>query len=76
VPNRVTAALADGREIGRQADDGPGFVARPMTRDAVEREVRMDAGERLGTRAVRRILDAVWTIEERPDLTGPLPSLS
>ncbi|XYD12055.1 MmgE/PrpD family protein (plasmid) [Methylobacterium sp. NMS12] len=76
VPNRLTATLADGREIVRQVDDVPGFVARPMTRDDVERKFRMNAGKRLDTREVRRILDAFWAIDGRPDLTGLLASLS
>jgi 2-methylcitrate dehydratase len=76
VPNRLTATLTDGREIVRQVDDVPGFVARPMTRDDVERKFRMNAGERLDAHKVHRVLDAFWTIDERPDLTGLLASLA
>lgn len=76
VPNRLTATLRDGREIVRQVDDVPGFVARPMTRDDVERKFRMNAGERLDALKVRRVLDAFWTIDERPGLAGLLASLS
>jgi 2-methylcitrate dehydratase len=60
----------------RQVDDVPGFVARPMTRDDVERKFRMNAGERLDALKVRRVLDAFWTIDERPGLAGLLASLS
>lgn len=76
VPNRLTATLTDGREIVRQVDDVPGFVVRPMTRDDVERKFRMNAGQRLDALKVRRVLDAFWTIEDRPDLTGLLAFLS
>ncbi|WP_408902450.1 MmgE/PrpD family protein [Methylobacterium radiotolerans] len=76
VPNRLTATLRDGREIVRQVDDVPGFVSRPMTRDDVERKFRMNAGERLDPLEVRRVLDAFWTIDERPDLSGLLALLS
>ncbi|KQS82475.1 hypothetical protein ASG32_23205 [Methylobacterium sp. Leaf361] len=76
VPNRLTAVPADGREIVRQVDDVPGFVARPMTRDDVERKSRMNAGKRLDTLEVRCFRDVFWTIDERADLTGLLSSLS
>ncbi|MDE3749617.1 MmgE/PrpD family protein [Methylobacterium radiotolerans] len=76
VPNRLTATLRDGREIVRQVDDVPGFVSRPMTRDDVERKFRMNAGKRLDPLEVRRVLDAFWTIDERPDLSGLLALLS
>ncbi len=76
VPNRLTATLTDGREIVRQVDDVPGFVARPMTRDDVEGKFRMNAGQRLDASSMRRALDALWTIDERPDLAGLLASLS
>ena len=69
VPNRITARLMDGREIVRQVDDVPGFVARPMTRDDVERKFRMNAEKRLGAHRVGEALDAFWTIEARHDLT-------
>ncbi|MBE7198917.1 MAG: MmgE/PrpD family protein [Parafilimonas terrae] len=76
VPNRLTATLTDGREIVRQVDDVPGFVARPMTRDDVERKFRMNVGHRLDAPRMRRVLDAFWTIDGRPDLTGLLASLA
>lgn len=76
VPNRLTATLTDGREIVLQVDDVPGFVTRPMTRDDVERKFRMNAGQRLDAPKVRRVLDAFWTIDDRPDLTDLLASLS
>ena len=76
MPNRLTATLRDGREIVRQVDDVPGFVSRPMTRDDVERKFRMNAGKRLDPLEVRRVLDAFWTIDERPDLSGLLALLS
>ena len=76
VPNRLTATLTDGREVVRQVDDVPGFVARPMTRDDVERKFRMNAGKRLDPLQVRRVLDAFWAIDERPGLTALLSSLS
>jgi 2-methylcitrate dehydratase len=37
VPTRVTAVLADGRRVAREVDHAPGFAARPMNRDQVER---------------------------------------
>ncbi|SFM48903.1 MmgE/PrpD family protein [Methylobacterium pseudosasicola] len=76
VPNRITATLADGREIVRQVDDVPGFVARPMTRDDVERKFFMNAGKCLDEPKIRRALDAFWVIDERRDLTDLLALLA
>lgn len=36
---------------------------------------RMNAGRRLDAFRLRRVLDIVWAIDERPDLTGLLASL-
>jgi len=38
VPTRVTAILADGQRVSREVDHAPGFAARPMSRNEVERK--------------------------------------
>ena len=76
VPNRITATLTDGRQIVRQVDDVPGFVARPMTHADVERKFRMNAGQRLDETRIRTALDAFWSIDERGDVTGMLALLA
>jgi 2-methylcitrate dehydratase len=76
VPNRLTARLADGRQIVHQVDDVPGFVARPMTRDDVERKFHMNAGERLGEPGIRHALEAFWALEGRHDLDGLMALLA
>jgi 2-methylcitrate dehydratase len=72
VPNRLTATLDDGRTVTRQADDVPGFVARPMTREDVERKFRMNAGHRLEEAGMRAALDGLWALDERAGTGGLL----
>lgn len=76
VPNRIAAKLTDGREIVRQVDDVPGFVARPMTRDDVARKFRMNAKRHLDEPGIARALGAFWALEERRDLTDLMALLA
>jgi 2-methylcitrate dehydratase len=48
VPTRVTAILADGQRVSREVDHAPGFAARPMSRNEVERKFRGNVGDRVG----------------------------
>lgn len=76
VPNRITATLADGRTISRQVDDVPGFVARPMTRNDVERKFRMNASGRLDEARIRRALEGFWALDEWQELGDLLDLLA
>lgn len=76
VPNRLTATLDDGRTLVQQADDVPGFVSRPMTREDVERKFRMNVGERLDEARARAALEALWALDTRPKTDGLLDLLA
>jgi len=75
VPTRVTATLADGRRIMREVDHAPGFAARPMTRDDVERKFRGNVGERWSKQQTAANLKALWAIDQASDLAALLGNL-
>jgi 2-methylcitrate dehydratase len=72
VPTRVTAVLSDGRKITREVDHAPGFIARPMTRDDVERKFRGNVGGRWSREQTAANLKALWAIEGTTDLAALL----
>lgn len=74
VPTRVTATLSDGRKIVREVDHAPGFAARPMTRDDVERKFRGNVGERWPKTQTAANLKALWAIDQVSDLSALLGS--
>jgi 2-methylcitrate dehydratase len=75
-PSRITATLADGREIVRQVDDMPGFPGKPMTRAEVERKFRANIGRRWPTQRTDEILQALWSLDRADDLGGLLGRLT
>ena len=75
VPTRVTATLADGRRITREVDHAPGFAARPMTRNDVERKFRGNVGERWPKEKTDSNLKALWAIDQANDLAALLGNL-
>ena len=75
VPTRITATLADGKQITREVDHAPGFAARPMTRGDVERKFRGNVGVRWPKEQTEANLRALWAIEQASDLTTLLGNL-
>ena len=74
VPTRITATLADGKRITREVDHAPGFAARPMTRDDVERKFRGNVGARWSKQQTDANLRALWAIDQANDLATLLGS--
>jgi len=72
VPTRVTAVLADGRRVAREVDHAPGFAARPMNRDEVERKFRGNVGQRWSSAQTAANLAALWTLEGADNLSALL----
>ena len=72
VPTRITATLASGQRIEREVDHAPGFAARPMTRNDVERKFRGNVAERWLKAQAEANLKALWAIEQTPDLAALL----
>jgi 2-methylcitrate dehydratase PrpD len=68
----VTAILADGRRVAREVDHAPGFAARPMNRDEVERKFRGNVGQRWSSAQTVANLAALWTLEGADDLSALL----
>jgi 2-methylcitrate dehydratase len=76
VPTRITAVLADGRRIVREADDVPGFVGRPMSRADVEQKFRGNVGKRWPQKRTDAILKALWALDQTKDLSRLLGMLA
>jgi 2-methylcitrate dehydratase len=70
-PNSVTATLADGRVVTERVDDLPGFVNRPMSRADAEAKFGRNAKALMNAAQIRRISDAVWSLD-RADSVGAL----
>jgi 2-methylcitrate dehydratase len=68
VPTRVTAILLDGQRISREIDHAPGFAARPMNREEVERKFRDNVGKRWEKDRTDRILQTLWALDRTDDL--------
>ncbi len=65
---RITATLADGRQVVHQIDDMPGFPGRPMARADAERKFRSNVGGRWPAARIRTALDALWGLEAADDV--------
>jgi 2-methylcitrate dehydratase len=76
VPTRVTAILSDGQRISREIDHAPGFAARPMNRDEVERKFRDNVGKRWEKDRTNRILERLWALDQADDLPSLLGELA
>jgi 2-methylcitrate dehydratase len=72
---RITATLADGRQVVRQIDDMPGFPGKPMARADAERKFRGNIGRRWPAAQIKAALDALWALETADDVTGVLGKL-
>jgi 2-methylcitrate dehydratase len=68
----VTATLSDGRRITREADQAPGFAAKPMNRSEVERKFRGNVGERWPKEQIEANLNALWAIDQTNDIAALL----
>jgi 2-methylcitrate dehydratase len=76
VPTRVTAVLLDGQRISREIDHAPGFAARPMNRDEVERKFRGNVGQRWEKDRTDKILQTLWALDRTNDLSSLLGELA
>src|SRR5260221_563336 len=76
VPTRVTAILLDGQRISREIDYAPGFAARPMNRDEIERKFRGNVGKRWEKDRTDRILRTLWALDRTDDLPSLLGELA
>ena len=76
VPTRITAILADGARVVREVDDVPGFVARPMSREDIDRKFRKNIGKRWPQERTDAVLAALWALEQADDLSALLAKLS
>ncbi|TMK03213.1 MAG: MmgE/PrpD family protein [Alphaproteobacteria bacterium] len=76
VPTRVTAILLDGQRISRELDHAPGFAARPMNRDEVERKFRGNVGKRWEKDRTDRILQKLWALDRTDDVPSLLGELA
>jgi 2-methylcitrate dehydratase len=70
-PNSVTATLDDGRVMTERVDDLPGFVSRPMQRGDAEAKFERNAKAILKPAQIKRISDAVWSLDHAGSV-GPL----
>ena len=75
VSTRITATLADGKRVTREVDHAPGFAARPMTRDDVERKFHGNIGDRWPKERTEANLKALWAIDGNSDLAALLGNL-
>jgi 2-methylcitrate dehydratase len=72
IPNRLTIALADGRQLVREVEFPRGHAENPMTDAEVEKKFRSMAEPRFGKAKADAILAACWKLETLPkagDLT-------
>ena len=76
VPTRVTAVLLDGQRISREIDHAPGFAARPMNRDEVERKFRGNVGQHWEKDRTDKILQALWALERTNNVSSLLAELA
>ena len=74
-PNSVTATLDDGRVVTERVDDLPGFVSRPMSRADAEEKFERNAKTILKPGQLKRVSDAVWTLDRAESVGVLLDSL-
>jgi 2-methylcitrate dehydratase len=74
-PNSVTATLDDGRVITERVDDLPGFVSRPMQRADAEGKFERNAKATLKAAQIKRISDAVWSLDRAASVGALIESL-
>ena len=68
LPNRITAALTDGRVVTRQVDVVPGQSDMKMQRSDFERKFADNVRKVWSSGEQRRVLDAIWTIDQQDKL--------
>ncbi len=68
LPNRITATLTDGRTVTRQVNAVPGQGETKMQRSDFERKFADNVGKVWGAAEQRRILDAIWEIDQQSKL--------
>jgi len=75
-PARITAILDDGRRVGRQVDNMPGFPGQPMTRADVERKFRSNVGKHWPRQRTDAILQALWELDRAENIAALLGNLT
>ena len=68
IPNRLEAALADGRRLVAENEFPRGHDQNPMTDAEVEAKFQRMAAGPLDTATARRILDLCWKFDELEDI--------
>src|SRR5262249_30070251 len=76
VPTRVTAILLNGQRISREIDHAPGFEARPMNGEDVERKFRGNVGQRWEKDRTDKILQTLWALDRTNELSSLLAELA
>jgi 2-methylcitrate dehydratase len=66
----------DGQRISREIDHAPGFAARPMNRDEVERKFRGNVGQHWEKDRTDKILQALWALERTNNVSSLLAELA
>src|SRR4029077_14278314 len=74
-PNSVTATLEDGRVITERVDDLPGFIPRPMQCADAEGKFERNAKAILKPAQIKRISDAVWSLDHADSVGALIESL-
>lgn len=64
IPNRLTIALADGKQLVKEVEFPRGHARNPMTDAEVEAKLRRMAEPRYGKERVQAILTACWNLEK------------
>jgi 2-methylcitrate dehydratase len=64
IPNRLTVALADGRQLVREVEFPRGHAGNPMTDAEVEKKFRVMVEPRYGKDKATQVLTACWGLEK------------
>ncbi|MEX0801816.1 MAG: MmgE/PrpD family protein [Candidatus Binatia bacterium] len=63
-PAEVDIKTNDGRTYSQRANMAKGHPKKPLAREDLEEKFRQCAGERISTRAAKRFIEGLWSIEK------------
>jgi 2-methylcitrate dehydratase len=75
-PTRITVTLPGERRVGREVNDIPGFVGKPMQRADVDRKFRGNIGRRWPRERTEAVLQSLWDLENTRDIGALLAGLT
>jgi 2-methylcitrate dehydratase len=75
MPTRLTIRTSKGVTYSRQVDQPLGHPGHPLSDQEVEDKLRRLASRRITPAQITRLLDFVWTLEERKDIATLMPLL-